>query len=139
MAICELLRRTRLNSGFKRKLIFGTADFGVCFSVSLAGSGLLDVDATMHSDAARFHDNVVIDEFLAGVPGFYFPRWPPKCEREFFVTRVERAIAKVAEDLCSFLLSGAAVINDLSGGVLCRGPLVAPTERFRDQISHNCT
>lgn len=34
-------------------------------------AALLHVNAAMHGDAARLHDNVVINDFAAGVPGCY--------------------------------------------------------------------
>ena len=48
----------------------------------------------MHCEAARFHDNVVIDGQLAGVPRCYFLHGPPKRDGEFFVAGLEGAIAK---------------------------------------------
>ena len=82
------------------------------------------MNATIHRDAPRFHDDVGIDHFLTGVPGCYFLNRSPKREGEFFVTGLESTIAQVAQDLCSLFLPGAVVVNDvlreMSSGRLLR-------------------
>jgi hypothetical protein len=50
----------------------------------------------MHRDAARLHDDIIIDKFPAGVPARHFLYPSPKRDGKFFVAGLERAIAKVA-------------------------------------------
>ncbi len=76
-------------------------------------SRLLDSDATIHRYAPRFHNNVIIDDFLPGVPRCYLLRRPAKSEGESFVAGLECTIAQVAQDLSSFILARAPVINGL--------------------------
>jgi hypothetical protein len=66
----------------------------------------------MHRDTSSFHDYIIIDDFLTGVPCCYFLR-PAKCEGESFVAGLEGTIAQVAQHLCSFVLARAPVINGL--------------------------
>jgi hypothetical protein len=67
----------------------------------------------MHGDSPSFHDNVIIDDFLAGVPRYYFLRRPAKCKGEPFIVGLKGTIAQVAQYLCSFILSRAPVIDGL--------------------------
>jgi hypothetical protein len=67
----------------------------------------------MHGDSPSFHDHVIIDDFLAGVPRCYFFRRPAQCEGESFVAGLEGTIAQVAQDLCRFILSRAPIIYAL--------------------------
>ena len=53
---------------------------------------LFDMYAAMHCDASHFHDNVVIDKFMAGVPpGYLFNRTSQR-ECEFLVASLECAV-----------------------------------------------
>jgi hypothetical protein len=84
----------------------------------------------MHRDAPRFHDNVVINKFPAGVPTGDFLNRPPKRDGQFFVAGLKRAIAKVAQNPRSFFLARAAVINDVIRQVSSRESVGPPTQSF---------
>src|SRR6266576_6891692 len=85
---------------------------------SLENDRLLNANATMHCDTSCFHNCVAVYRRLSCVPGIYFLQRPPQRECEFFVARFKGTISTVAQDFCSFFLSGAAVINDVLRNLL---------------------
>src|SRR5688572_7634619 len=99
---------------------------------SLSDQNLLDVNSTMHCDAACFHDDVVIKNVAARLPGCYFLRRPPKRDGEFFVPRLEGAITKFSHHPRSFLLPCAPVNNNVIRKL--QRTLRAPAERLGKQI-----
>jgi len=54
----------------------------------------------------------------------------PQREREFFVARLKGPIAKVAQDLCSFLLASAAIVDNVFRKRLVFELLLATTNRL---------
>ena len=59
------------------------------------GTTLLDMNAAIHGNAARFHDHVIIYDLNTSVPRFNFFEGSTKRKGKFFVTELERSVAKI--------------------------------------------
>jgi hypothetical protein len=67
----------------------------------------------MHRDAPRFHNHIVVDNLLAGVPGSYFLHRPPQREGKFFIASLESFIPQFSDDTRRLVLSGSTVIDNV--------------------------
>jgi hypothetical protein len=89
------------------------------------------VNSTIHRDASRFHNHVVIDNLSAGVPRSYFLCGPPQRKGEFFIASLESSIPKFSDNAARLLLSRPTIIDNVIGKLSLREHVFASTENLR--------